>query len=305
MPTSPSPEQRRAELYDLMGDLPDRDRPIGVKTIHEERFPNYIMEKLELDLNGLEKALAFLVKPLDGTGPFPAILYNHSHGHNYHLAKQEMVFGADHLFNPSYAEALTAAGYVALSVDHWAFGSRQTRPERAIFKEMLWRGRVMWGMMVYDSLRATDYLAGRPDVDPKRLGTLGMSMGSTMAWWVAALDERVKVCVDICCMTDFDAIIESGGLDVHGIYYFVPDLMNHFTTAQINALIAPRPHLCVAGDLDVLTPPAGMDRVDAELRRVYTDLGAAEAWEIHRYPVGHVETADMRARIMAFLERWL
>ena len=300
-----TPQQRRAELYGLLGNLPERDRPISVKTVHEERFPNYRLEKLEMDLNGLEPALALLVKPAEGDGPFPAILYNHSHGHNYHLGKQEMVFGADHLFNPSYAEALTAAGYVVLSIDHWAFGSRRTRTESEIFKHMLWRGQVMWGMMVYDSLRAIDYLAGRPDVDADRLGTLGMSMGSTMAWWVAALDERIQACVDICCLTDFDAITEAGGLDRHGSYYFVPDLINHFRAAQINALIAPRPHLCVAGDLDALTPPEGMDRISAELDQVYADLGAADAWEIHRYPVEHVETADMRAKVMAFLKRWL
>jgi dienelactone hydrolase len=35
--------------------------------------------------------------------------------------------------------------------------------------------------MVYDSLHALDYLAARPDVDSHRVGTLGMSMGSTMA----------------------------------------------------------------------------------------------------------------------------
>ena len=73
---------------------------------------------------------------------------------------------------------------------------------------MLWRGRVMWGMMVYDSLRALDYLASRRDVDRSRLGTLGLSMGSTMAWWVAALDERVKACVDICCLTDYEALMD-------------------------------------------------------------------------------------------------
>ena len=25
-----------------------------------------------------------------------------------------------------------------------------------------------------------------------------------MAWWLAALDTRIKVCVDLCCLTDFD-----------------------------------------------------------------------------------------------------
>jgi len=36
-------------------------------------------------------------------------------------------------------------------------------------------------------------------VDASRVATLGMSMDSTMAWYLAALDERVKVTVDINC----------------------------------------------------------------------------------------------------------
>ena len=67
--------------------------------------------------------------------------------------------------------------------------------------------------MVYDSIKAIDYLLTRPDVDGSRIATLGISMGSTMAWWVAALDPRVKVCIDICCLTDFEgSSSKQGGL---------------------------------------------------------------------------------------------
>ena len=31
----------------------------------------------------------------------------------------------------------------------------------------------MWGMMVYDNLRALDYLETRPEVDVKRIATMG------------------------------------------------------------------------------------------------------------------------------------
>jgi hypothetical protein len=126
-----------------------------------------------------------------------------------------------------------------------------------------------------------------------------------MAWWTAALEPRIKVCVDICCLTDFQALIETQGLDGHGIYYFVPGLLKHFSSADINALIAPRPHLSLAGNYDPLTPPAGLDRIDAALRRAYADAGAPEAWELHRYEVGHIETAAMRSEAMAFLAKWL
>jgi len=144
-----------------------------------------------------------------------------------------------------------------------------------------------------------------PEVDTARAGTLGMSMGSTMAWWVAALDTRLKVCVDICCLTDYQALIETHYLKGHGIFYFVPSLLKHFTTAQINSLIAPRAHLATAGTQDPLTPAAGLDRIDRELRDVYQRLGRPEQWKLLRYDVGHAEPPAMRRDILAFLRERL
>ena len=62
----------------------------------------------------------------------------------------------------------------------------------------------------------------------------------TAAWWLAALDERVRVCIDLCCLTDFRALIDHQDLGGHGLYYFVPGLLKHFDTAGINALMRPR-----------------------------------------------------------------
>ncbi len=298
-------EDRRARLYGLLGDLPSRSRPLSVRTVAVEEREGYVLEKLVLDLNGEEAVPAFFVRPRDATGRLPVVLYNHAHGGHYEIGKEELVSGRGALQKPAYAEVLTAMGYCALCLDTWAFGERQGKTESEIFKEMLWSGRVLWGMMVYDSIRALDYLESRADVDPSRIATMGISMGSTMAWWLAALDERVRVCVDLCCLTDFQAIISSRGLDRHGIYYFVPGLLKAFTTAEINALIAPRPHLGTAGRYDQLTPVDGLDRIDAELRRVYQAAGAPGAWTLTRYDCGHQETAAMRREVVEYLRKWL
>jgi dienelactone hydrolase len=296
---------RRQELYDLLGNLPPRSRPLDVQQIAEEEREGYVLETLVLDLNGIEPVPAYFVRPKDVPGPLPVILYNHAHGGDYVLGKDELVVGRKVLQQPPYADVLTRLGYAALCIDTWAFGERRGRSEGEIFREMLWSGQVMWGMMVFDSLRALDYLESRPNLDPARIGTLGLSMGSTMAWWLAALDTRVKVCIDICCLTDFEALIAHRSLEAHNVYYFVPGLLKHFTTAQINALIAPRAHLSLAGIFDPLTPPDGLDRIDAALREAYAAAGAADAWRLSRYATGHMETAAMRAEIIAFLRRWL
>jgi hypothetical protein len=297
--------EERQRLYTVLGDLPPRDRPFAAEELVREERAGYTLEVLMLDLNGIEPVPAYFTRPHDLEGPAPAVVYNHAHGGDYVLGKDELLQGRSALQAPAYAEALAREGICGLCIDAWNFGERRGRTESELFKELLWHGQVLWGLMIYDTLKATDYLAARPDVDGARIASLGLSMGSTMAWWHAALDERVKVCADLCCLTDFQALIETRGLDGHGLYYYVPGLLKQFTTARINALICPRAHLSLAGIWDKLTPPAGLDRIDAALREEYARAGVPERWELVRYRGGHFETWDMRCRILQFLRRFL
>jgi acetyl esterase/lipase len=304
--TQPQPPGgSREALYGLLGELPDRHRPVRGTLKGQETRDGYVLERWDLDLNGIETVPAYLARPSALTGRAPAVVFNHSHGGGYKIGKQEFVDGRSYLQPVPYAKALTDLGYVALAIDHWVFGERSHTTELDMFKALLWQGQVLWGMMVYDSLRALDFLVSRPEVDAARVATLGISMGSTMAWWLAALDERVKVTVDICCLTDFHTLLAEKGLSRHGVYYYVPGLLKRFTTAQINALIAPRAHLGLAGLRDALTPVAGLDLIERELNRVYAAAGHPERWALLRYDVGHMETAEGRVAILEFLRKFL
>jgi dienelactone hydrolase len=295
----------RALLRSLLGELPEGRGKVRSVTVAVEERPAYRLERLLLDLNGRERVPAYFVRPPGARGPSPAILYSHAHGNDYVLGKDELLAGRRELASPPYAEALAARGYAVLAIDHWNFGARRGRAESELFKELLWRGQVLFGLMVHDNLRALDYLAARPDVDERRIGALGLSMGSTLSWWTAALDERVACVADLCCLSDFHALIARRGLDGHGLYYYVPGLLKHFSTAGINALIAPRPHLSLAGLEDPLTPPEGLARIDRELRRAYRAAGAPRHWRLLRYDSGHQETPAMRAEVLAFLKAHL
>jgi hypothetical protein len=288
---------RRAELYGLLGKLPPRERATQARLLTTEDRGTYLLDKLILDLNGEEPVPAYFARPKGRSGKLPTVLFNHSHGGGYTIGKQEFVDGREYLANPSYAEFLTSLGYNALCIDAWIFGERAGRAELDMCKEMLWKGRVLWGMMVYDSLKAVDYLVTREDVDTQRLATAGISMGSSSAQWVAALDPRIKVTVDICCLTDWHTLVAEGGLKGHGIYYYVPDLLNHFTAAQMNALIAPRAHLALEGSQDKLTPLAGLEKIDAELKQVYAAAGQPANWKMFLNDGGHLETPAMREEI--------
>ena len=58
------PHSRRSELYSLLGDLPNRNRPISVKSRVQRRADGYLLEELVLDLNGLEDVPAYFVRPV-------------------------------------------------------------------------------------------------------------------------------------------------------------------------------------------------------------------------------------------------
>jgi dienelactone hydrolase len=263
-----------------------------------DEHDDYYLETLTLELNGHEPVPAYFTRPKNISPPYPALLFSHSHGGFYHMGKNELLSPAVYGYKEPYATAMAKRGVACLAIDHWCFGERAGRSESATFKSMLWKGRVMWGMMVYDSLRAMDYLVSRADVDAKRIGALGMSMGSTMSIWVSALDTRIKTCADICCLTDFEELENEKGLDLHGIFYYVPSLTKYFTMADINALIAPRPHLSTAGLYDDLTPVKGLQKI----KQTLDPLGG---FELLTYPCGHLETRAMREDVLAFIERTL
>jgi hypothetical protein len=109
----------------------------------------------------------------------------------------------------------------------------------------------------------------------------------------------------MCCLSDYQSLMETHGVGMHGVYFYVPSLLKHFTLGQINALTAPRAHIAFAGKLDRMTPADGLARIEAELNRVYKEAGVPDRWVLHRTEVGHQETPEMRAQIQEFLKKYL
>ncbi len=115
------PAQRKA-LYQLLGKLPDRHRPISAKLISREETEEVIIEKLLLDVNGLELVPAYFTLPKKAQGKVPVVLFNHSHFGQYEVGKNEFIKGRPEMQSPPYALALARAGYAGLCLDSWGFG---------------------------------------------------------------------------------------------------------------------------------------------------------------------------------------
>lgn len=301
-------DRRRWDLWGLLGDLLWDHKPGTPQVVSREKHEGYTLERLVLDLNGLEPVPALLLIPDRCQKPAPGLLFIHWHAGEYDLGKEQLLRGTR--VQPAYAPVCAETGLVTLAIDSWCFGERKheangQRGEEDAFKLMLWQGRVLWGMMMFDEFRALSYLASRPEVDPERLGAFGMSMGATKAWWLAALSPQVKLTIDVCCLTDYESLIAAHGLSGHGVYYFVPSLLKYFDTFQINELIVPRPHLSVNGRNDPLTPPAGVEKVRDKLLPLYEEYGRTQDCRIELFDCAHQELPEMRRQILAWMNRYL
>jgi hypothetical protein len=65
--------KRGKDLYELLGRLPPRERKVGAQLVATEDRGAYTLEKLVLDLNGIEAAPAYFAKPKGKTGPLPTV----------------------------------------------------------------------------------------------------------------------------------------------------------------------------------------------------------------------------------------
>jgi dienelactone hydrolase len=308
-------QQVRGQLWELLGKLPPRPRLPRVEILSRAERTDYTVERFQFDNGAGATVPGYVLLPKNPSARAPAILYCHWHGGEYDIGKEEL-FQAKHTPEPP-GPALARRGFVVLGIDAYCFGERNGRGpggpeekgrdgEMTVSKFNLWMGRTLWGMMLRDDLMALDYLASRPEVDGRRIGVMGMSMGATRSWWLMALDERIRTGVAIACLTRYQNLIRHEMLKAHGIYYFVPGFLNHFDTEAVVALIAPRSALFLNGGADSGSPEDGIHAIESAVRPAYRLYGREDAFESIVYPgQGHVYTAEMWAKTLQWMQERL
>ncbi len=300
-----------AKVVATLGDLPPRPAKPMVKLVSAEQRPGFRLERLRID-NGIDGTMSAMMLIPDGLkGPAPTVLWLHSSSFDHTQLLTPNSNGGEEPLGLTFVKrgwvvfAPDAAWY-GDRVGQGPAGSRETTREQmdSLHKYHLWFGRTLWGTFVRDDQIALDYLVSRPEVDTKKIGATGISMGSTRAWWLAAVDDRIQSVVGVACLTRYEHLLHHGQLRQHGTYYFVNGLLKHFDTEAVVSLIAPRPVLFLTGELDAGSPADGIRVIEDKAGGVYRAIGEPKAFRSVRYPdVGHTYTPTMRAEMLAWFDR--
>jgi hypothetical protein len=109
-------------------------------------------------------------------------------------------------------------------------------------------------------------------VDAHRLGVTGRSGGGAYSWWLAALDDRIKVVVPVAGITNLEDHVVDGCVEGHCDCMYLVNTYR-WDYAQVAALVAPRPLLLANTDHDSIFPLDGVMDVYWKVRRLYDLAG--------------------------------
>ncbi len=304
----------RAKLLECFGRQPAPVQP-SAEIVDRREFPEYVREKILFSTTADFRVPAYLHIPKAATTkPHPAIVDLHSHGGMFLFGKEKVVdLGNNHPVMTEYHDRvyggrptsteLVRRGYVVITIDTFMFGERRAlmdkdlhygwersrysmedakylnsvcrSKESTIVKSLALAGYTWPGVVTWDDMRTVDYLLTRPEVDPTRVGCLGVSMGGHRTLYLAGLDERIAAACVVGFMSTVKPMIKAH-VDTHSFVHFVPLLHQYLDLPDVVSMMAPKPLMVQHCRGDGLYPLSGMRESNNKIAAIYEKAGVPD-----------------------------
>jgi dienelactone hydrolase len=288
--------------------------PVAVSVQSSNDEEGLLIQDVSWESLDQQRPTAFVIRPKEGRGPFPAIICLHGTGGSRE-SETTRTFGEGDWLRPGdkvphqrllgWARELSRHGYLTLSLTQRGL-DRRTPDTNDQAKAMLVGGRTLMGAIVYEIRQAITYLRQRPDVDRARIGITGMSFGGITAFYTWLADDRIAAAAPICGgVGSVQSLLERGTPAYHGLYWWIPGMLQKGDQAYFAAAMAPRPLMLWAPQQDIGMPKQGVDAFIGIVRPAYLKAGAPDALVIHQPPGEHRFTLEAFASMKAFFDNQL
>jgi len=165
-------------------------------------------------------------------------------------------------------------------------------------------GSTWAGIFVKGDRGSLDYLLTRPEVDPNRVGCMGLSGGGFRSLHLCGLDGRIKAGVVAGFMTTYDEEVFPF-LGSHTWMAYVPRQYKYLDLPDVVTLNAPNPLMVLNCSQDNLFSIAGMKAAEAKIAEVYRLMQASDRFKCHYYDAPHSLLIPAQEDGIAWLEKWL
>jgi len=168
---------------------------------------------------------------------------------------------------------------------------------------MTWIGVITW-----DDIRSAEFVASLPQVDPDRIGAVGLSMGSHRTWMLSAATDRIAAGVAVCWLGTTETLMSPGNNQAkgHSAYsMLVPALRNYLDYPDVAAIACPKPMMFFNGQKDGLFPVDGVLTAYKRMQKVWDSQDAGDRLKTKIWPGGHVFNVEMQEEAFDWLDRYL
>ncbi len=163
-------------------------------------------------------------------GGFPAVVSPHGHWSYGRLENTDIASV------PARCISLAHQGYVVFSFDMVGYNDTLQTPHDFGNnpRDELWDFGSL-GLQLWNAIRAVDFVAALPDVNPGRIGATGASGGATQTLLLSAVDDRIQ----FSAPANMISFLYQGG----GVCENAPSLRVGANNVEFAAMMAPRPML--------------------------------------------------------------
>ncbi len=269
--------------------------PLDARITGRRDRETYVIENLLFQSKPQFYVTANVYAPKQAQRPLPAIVVTAGHamqqGKNYDLYRTAQL-------------GLVHQGFLVLAYDPVGQGERRLPGNsHDVSYAALLTGKSNLHYMVWDSIRAVDYLLSRDDVDPDRIGLTGNSGGGLNTMYTMPVEPRFAVGASFCCLCSYEAWIADGGN--HCICNHLPGACREFEQFEFVGLCTPRPFLAGNGAKDPIFPVAGVRKTIERARKIYTLYDVADRVNLHEAPLPHGWSDPLREAAYGWFDRWL
>ena len=293
-------EKRRTEVEaafkKAMGyDPAPKKTPLNPQITGTADRDGYTIENLLFESMPGFYVTANVYKPKGVEGRLPAVVVTMGHamedGKNYDLYRSAQL-------------SFVKQGFLVLAYDPIGQGERRI-PGNAhlVSYPALMTGKSNLHYMVWDSIRALDYLQSRKDVDARRIGIAGNSGGGLNTMYTMPAEKRFAAGASFCCLCSFHAWLKDGGN--HCICNHLPGIVPEMEQFEFVGLCAPRPFMSGNGQKDPIFPIAGVRETIRRAKPIYGFYEAEDAVTGAEAPLPHGWSQPLREAAAGWFAKWL